>query len=260
LRALKYYGFSPEQSVNIHIKLDTGMHRLGFEEADINELTLRLKENPELRVQSAFSHLVGSEDPAMDDFTRQQFSRFDAMTSQLKQGLGYKFLRHILNSAGIRRFPEAQFDMVRLGISLYGISGDTLEQQSLETVSSLKTSISQIKIIAAGDSVGYNRAWKSTRNTVIATVPIGYADGLSRQLSNGAGSMIVNGQRAPVIGNICMDMTMLDITGIPAAEGDEVVVFGNEPTIAELAHSIHTIPYEILTGISRRVKRIYFQE
>ncbi|MBV2247043.1 MAG: bifunctional UDP-N-acetylmuramoyl-tripeptide:D-alanyl-D-alanine ligase/alanine racemase [Lentimicrobium sp.] len=260
LRAIKYYGFTPEQPVNIHIKLDTGMHRLGFEEADINDLILRLKENPELRVQSAFSHLVASDDPALDDFTRQQFSRFDAMTRQLKQGVGYKFLRHILNSAGIRRFPEAHFDMVRLGISLYGISGDTLEQQNLETVSSLKTSISQIKIIAAGDSVGYNRAWKSTRDTVIATVPIGYADGLSRQLSNGVGSMMINGQRAPVVGNICMDMTMLDITGIPAAEGDEVVVFGNEPSIVELALSIHTIPYEILTGISRRVKRVYFQE
>ncbi|GAB1405389.1 bifunctional UDP-N-acetylmuramoyl-tripeptide:D-alanyl-D-alanine ligase/alanine racemase [Lentimicrobium sp.] len=260
LRAIRYYGFSAEHGIQIHIKLDTGMHRLGFEERDLEELVLTLKEHPEVKVRSAFSHLVGSDDPKLDDFTRRQFADFGQMTAMLEQRLGYKFIRHILNSAGIRRFPEAHFDMVRLGISLYGISGDPREQQNLETVSSLKTTISQIKIISAGESVGYNRAWKSTRDTVIATVPIGYADGLSRQLSNGIGSMMVKGQRAPVIGNICMDMTMLDITGIAANEGDEVVVFGKEPSITELARSIKTIPYEILTGISRRVKRIYFQE
>lgn len=260
LRSIRVYGHFSAHPVNIHIKLDTGMHRLGFEDADLNALIDQLKETPEVRVHSVFSHLVGSDNPAMDDFTRQQIALFEKMTQQLTEGLGYKFLRHILNSAGIRRFPEAQFDMVRLGISLYGISENGDEQLKLETVSSLKTSISQIKVIGRDETVGYNRAWKSTHETVIATVPIGYADGLSRQLSNGVGSMMVNGQRAPVIGNICMDMTMLDITGIPAAEGDEVVVFGNEPTIAELARSINTIPYEILTGISRRVKRIYFQE
>lgn len=260
LRAINYYGFSTEQPVNIHIKLDTGMHRLGFEEDDLPELIIQLKKHPELKVQSAFSHLVGSDNPTLDDFTRQQFSRFDSMTSSLMQGLEYKFLRHILNSAGIRRFPEARFDMIRLGISMYGISGDSLEQQNLETVNCLKTTISQIKTIEREETVGYDRTWKATRNTVIATVPIGYADGLSRQLSNGVGSMMVNGVRAPIIGNICMDMTMLDITRISAVEGDEVVVFGRELSITELAHSIQTIPYEILTGISRRVKRVYFQE
>ena len=214
----------------------------------------------EITVQSVFSHLAGSEDPGMDAFTRQQIDCFRAMADELTKRLGYPVLRHILNSAGINRFPDSQFEMVRLGISLYGISTDPGEQKSLETVSSLKTSISQIKTIGAGDTVGYNRSWKAEKESVIATIPVGYADGLSRRLGNGRGKMMVNGHIVPVAGNICMDMTMLDITGVSANEGDEVVVFGSEMPITRLAEAMDTIPYEILTGISRRVKRIYFQE
>lgn len=236
------------------------MRRLGFGESDLDGLCSLLMASPDIRVQSVFSHLAGSDDLKLDTFTRQQIDQFTRMTERLEQTLGYPFLRHILNSAGISRFPEAQFSMVRLGISLYGISADPDEQKMLENVTSLKTSISQIKTIAPGETVGYSRAWTATQTTTIATIPIGYADGLSRRLSNGRGKMLVNGHLAPVAGNICMDMTMLDITGIEAAEGDEVIVFDEELPITDLAEAMETIPYEILTGISRRVKRVYFQE
>jgi len=259
-KALLNSNITTVNPINVHIKFDTGMHRLGFVEEDIAVLADQLKLIPEIMVQSVFSHLAGSEDPLLDDFTRIQIACFTRMSDLLEAQLGYGQLRHILNSAGISRFPEAQFDMVRLGISLYGISGDPEEQRKLETVSSLKTSISQIKIIRKGETVGYNRAWKADKETVIATIPIGYADGLSRHLGNGRGKMMVNGQIVPVAGNICMDMTMLDITGIDAAEGDEVIIFSNLMPISQLAEAMDTIPYEVLTGISRRVKRIYFQE
>ena len=259
-KALKSYRTTSDSQIPIHLKIDTGMRRLGFENSDLTDLCDRIKMSPQINVQSVFSHLVGSDNPELDSFTTQQIALFTEMSGKIEKALGYKFIRHILNSAGISRFPEAQFDMVRLGISLYGISSDQKEQKMLETVSSLKTSISQIKRIKPGESVGYNRAWKAAETTRIATIPIGYADGLSRQLSNGRGKMLVNGQLAPVAGNICMDMTMLDITGIEAKEGDEVIVFGEELPISKLAEAMNTIPYEILTSISRRVKRIYFQE
>jgi alanine racemase len=259
-RAIKRKSDSQTAAVKIHLKLDTGMHRLGFESIDIKPLADQLCAMKEITVQSVFSHLAGSEDPGMDAFTRQQIDCFRTMADELTKRLGYPVLRHILNSAGINRFPDSQFEMVRLGISLYGISTDPGEQKSLETVSSLKTSISQIKTIGAGDTVGYNRSWKAEKESVIATIPVGYADGLSRRLGNGRGKMMVNGHIVPVAGNICMDMTMLDITGVSANEGDEVVVFGSEMPITRLAEAMDTIPYEILTGISRRVKRIYFQE
>jgi alanine racemase len=259
-KAISAFKIPSGMQILVHLKLDTGMRRLGFEESDLDGLCSLLMASPDIRVQSVFSHLVGSDDPELYDFTRQQIELFTRMTESLGQKLGYPFLRHILNSAGISRFPEAQFSMVRLGISLYGISADPDEQKMLENVTSLKTSISQIKTIAAGETVGYNRAWTATKPTTIATIPIGYADGLSRRLGNGRGQMMVNGHLAPVAGNICMDMTMLDITGIEASEGDEVIVFGEELPITDLAEAMDTIPYEILTGISRRVKRVYFQE
>ena len=259
-KAILSYNFSDNQPVFIHLKLDTGMHRLGFEDKDIDTLIHKLKALPQIAIRSVFSHLVGSEDPLSDQFTRFQIETFSQMTDKLKAAFPYDFLRHILNSAGISRFPEAQFEMVRLGISLYGIAANHEEQQQLETVTSLKTSISQIKTIRAGDSVGYNRAWVAQKETTIATIPIGYADGLSRRLSNGRGRMMVNGKLVSVVGNICMDMTMLDISGVQASEGDEVIVFGNEYPISHMAAAMETIPYEILTGISRRVKRVYFQE
>lgn len=259
-RAVKRNHETAGNKIKIHLKLDTGMHRLGFVSDDIGELADRLGNMERLQVQSVFTHLAGSDDPEMDAFTNRQIECFTRMSAELSRQLGYPFIRHVLNSAGISRFPEAQFEMVRLGISLYGIASNPKEQKTLETVSSLKTSISQIKTVKKGDTVGYSRSWTAERDSVIATIPIGYADGLSRRLSNGRGKMMVNGHIVPVAGNICMDMTMLDITGIQANEGDEVIVFGPEMPLAQLAKAMDTIPYEILTGISQRVKRVYFQE
>lgn len=247
-------------TVKIHLKFDTGMHRLGFSKEEMPDLIALLQNHPEIRVVSAFSHLVGSDDPALDDFTLQQIDDFTTMAERLKESLGYGFIRHILNSAGITRFPQAQFEMVRLGISLYGISSDKEEQSALETVTSLRTSVSQIIKIKSGDTVGYNRSWKANRESLIATIPIGYADGLDRKLGNGRGRFMINGSIAPVAGNVCMDMCMLDITGIEVKEGDDVLIFGRDWPINHLAEAIGTIPYEILTGISARVKRVYFKE
>ena len=286
---------SIQQEVRIHIKLDTGMHRLGFTESELEPLIERLNKNPDLRVQSVFSHLAASEDPAEDDFTRNQISRFVLMSERITRILDYPILRHMLNSAGIRRFPEAQFDMVRLGIGLYGVDCDQAEQVRLRNVSTLKSVITQIKHIPAGETIGYNRMGKAGRDTVIAIVPVGYADGLNRRLGNGRGKLYIHGKPAPIIGNICMDLTMVDITEfydsserhasrvtchdedghasrvtrhdedghasrVTCQEGDEVIIFSDQHPVSELAEAIGTIPYEVLTGISRRVKRIYYYE
>jgi Alr-MurF fusion protein len=248
------------QSLPIHIKLDTGMHRLGFEEADINELIVRIKNNKHLRIQSVFSHLAGSDDPKHFDFTWKQIKQFNMMSDQFALHFSYPIFKHILNSAGITNFPDAQFDMVRLGIGLYGIGANETEQAQLQNVSTLKTCISQVKNIPANETIGYSRKGIASRDIQIATVPIGYADGLSRKLSNGKGRMIVKGKAAPIIGNVCMDMCMIDITDINANESDEVIVFGEVYPITEVAKDVDTIPYEILTNVSRRVKRVYYQE
>jgi alanine racemase len=244
----------------IHIKLDTGMHRLGFVEEDLNELIMRLKNNKQIKIKSVFSHLAGSDESSLDDFTLYQINLFKKMSAEIQAHVNYPIIRHILNSAGISRFPEAQFEMVRLGIGLHGIGANEYEQSFLQHVSKLKTTISQIKHIKQGETVGYGRKGIATKNITIATVPIGYADGYNRKLSNGVGYMLVNGEKAPVIGNVCMDMCMLDVTGINCKEGDEVIVFGEELPVTIIAEQLNTIPYEILTSISRRVKRIYFQE
>ncbi|MFH1004980.1 MAG: bifunctional UDP-N-acetylmuramoyl-tripeptide:D-alanyl-D-alanine ligase/alanine racemase [Bacteroidota bacterium] len=244
----------------IHIKLDTGMHRLGFTEKEINELVVRIKNCRNLKINSVFSHLSSSNEPEQDEFTRLQIKKFGEMSETILNEFDYPILRHILNSTGITRFPGAQFEMVRIGIGLYGIGANHEEQKQLQNVSTLKTSISQIKNISTGDSVGYNRRFISEQEMKIATVPIGYADGLSRQLGNGKGKMLVNGKTATIVGNICMDMCMLDVTNISCEEGDEVIVFGEEYPIYELAKDMRTIPYEVFTGISRRVKRVYFHE
>ncbi len=244
----------------IHIKLDTGMHRLGFEAQQVRGLAEQLRLSSDLQVRSVFSHLAASDEPEHDAFTREQIKKFRDMSEAIAAALGYPVLRHILNSAGIVRFPEAQFDMVRLGIGLYGIGSGEAEQGQLQNVSTLKTIISQVKKIPANETIGYSRKGIAKKEMLIATVPIGYADGLSRKLSNGKGKMLVNGKPAPVVGNVCMDMCMLDITGIEAAEGDEVIVFGKQHPIAEVAKEMETIPYEVLTNISRRVKRVYWQE
>ncbi len=248
------------ESFYIHLKLDTGMHRLGFEEGDISELIVRLKNNKNIRIHSVFSHLVGSEEAEHDGFTKMQIEKFRQMSDRIIPVFDYTILRHLLNSAGVFRFQEAQFDMVRLGIGLYGFAATSHEQKHLQNVATLKTTISQIKNIPANETVGYSRSGKLKRDSQVATVAIGYADGINRRLSNGVGKMLVNGKRVPVIGNMCMDMCMLDVTEVKAKEGDEVIVFGAELPVSEMAGTLGTIPYEILTNVSQRVKRVYFQE
>ena len=245
---------------SIHIKIDTGMHRLGFMPEEVDELISILKNNPHIHIQSVFTHLASSEDCAHDDFTQQQLHVLRQVCDQFKEAFEEPFWIHALNSSGISRFAEANFDMVRLGIGLYGISYFDEEQTHLQNVSSLKTTISQIKQVPKGETVGYSRAWKAGKDSTIAVVPIGYADGLSRKLSNGNGFLYVNGQRADIIGNVCMDMCMIDITGMAAAEGDQVFVYYDAASIKQLAGILGTIPYEILTSVSGRVKRVYYYE
>jgi alanine racemase len=244
----------------VHLKLDTGMHRLGFEEKDIPELKRILKENKSLKIASIFSHLVATDNPEHDDFTRQQLSLFQKMASEISSELDYKPLWHIANTGGIERLPESQFDMVRLGIGLYGVSANESERNQLRTVGQLKTVISQIKHIKAGESVGYNRNFIAPQDMTIATIPMGYADGLKRSLSNGKGSVWIQEQACPIVGNVCMDMTMVDISHISCKEGDPVLVIGNIQHLEAIAKASATIPYEILTSISQRVKRIYLEE
>ena len=267
LRVLGLFEASLKRSENkstklipIHIKLDSGMHRLGFDESDINELIVRIKNNKQILIKSIFSHLAASDEGAHDEFTWHQIKKFNLTYDVIKSHFSYPILKHILNSAGISRFPDAQFDMVRLGIGMYGIGVNQAEQVQLQNVSTLKTNISQIKNIPANDTIGYSRKGVALVDMQIATVPIGYADGLSRKLGNGKGKMIVKGKPAPIIGNVCMDMCMIDITNIHANENDEVIIFGDNYSIREVAKNADTIPYEILTNVSRRVKRIYFQE
>lgn len=245
---------------NIHIKVDTGMHRLGFDMDDLPRLIDIVKRNPKLRIASVFSHLAAAEDPAEDAFTRRQIALFGHMTDVLCAAFDYKILRHILNSAGIIRFPEAQFDMVRLGIQLYGCSEIPEMATKLHNVVTLKTVITQIKRIPAGETIGYNRSWRLERDTQVAIIPIGYADGYPRELCNGKGKVLIQGQRVHVIGKVCMDMCMLDITGLRVHEGDEVIVYGEGNTVSEMAEAAGLISYELLTRISRRVPRVYVQE
>ncbi len=244
----------------IHVELDTGLHRTGFEEHDLNELIVRLQNNKLVSLKSVFTHLAASDEQEHDDFTKKQLASFEQMSKILKEHLGKGIICHALNSAGILRFPESQYDMGRLGIGLYGIAPTAHDQSQLMNVGTLKTTILQIRNVPSSDSIGYSRKGKLKRDSQIATVAIGYADGLSRKLSNGVGKMLVNGHFAPIVGNICMDMCMLDITDIQAEEGDEVIVFGAEFPITQMAQNLGTIPYELLTSISQRVKRVYFHE
>ena len=243
----------------VHIKIDTGMHRLGFRPDDIPELCRCLKSQGGLLVRSVFSHLVGSDSEEHDPFTLQQVNTYTEASQALENELGYSISRHILNSAGIERFVQYQFDMVRLGIALYGISSND-NTSKLHPVSSLKTTILQIRDASSGESIGYNRKSVVKRDSRIAILPIGYADGLDRRLSNGVGEVFVRDKRCPIIGNICMDTCMIDVTDSDAQEGDSVEVFGHHISVNELAQKLNTIPYEILTAISPRVKRVYFKE
>ena len=251
------------ERMSIHVEFDTGMHRLGFSGDDIPALAERLNALKDvLQVRSIFSHLACSEDAAMDDFTRGQISRFRTWSDSLDAAIDHTepILHHILNSSGITRFPEAQMDMVRLGIGLYGVAPEPAVQAQLRQVSRLVTRISQIKAIPAGDSVGYNRRWIAERPSRIAIVPIGYADGLSRHLGYGHGRVSILGHEAPIIGSICMDMCFVDVTDIACAEGDPAVLFGEGDLLQRNADAAGTIPYEMLTAVSPRVKRVYFQE
>ncbi len=242
----------------IHIELETGMNRLGFSPQDIPELLEILSGNL-FRVQSVFSHLAASEDPAFDTFTLQQAERFTEMSGRIAETLPYPFIRHLLNSSGIARHPALQFDMVRLGIGMHGI--DSTGRLDMQEVATLRSSVAQIKQLRRGESVGYGRSGRLSRDSRIATVRLGYADGYPRSLGNGAGKMLVAGQMAPTIGNICMDMTMIDVTDIEQiGEGQEVIVFGKSLPVQQVAAWAGTIPYEILTGVSERVRRVYFQE
>lgn len=244
----------------IHIKLDTGMHRLGFEIEQLDELIAILKSQKTVHVKSVLSHLATSDDLVHHDFALSQINLFEEMSSRLMQELSIKPIRHILNTSGISNYPKAQYNMVRLGIGLYGISNDSEEQPYLENVGTLKSIISQLRTIEAGESVGYGRRFIAERKSVIATIPIGYADGISRHLGNGVGYVNIHGQHAPIIGSVCMDMLMVDVTNMSCFEGDSVIIFGEDPTVISLAEKLQTIPYEILTGISQRVKRIFYRE
>ncbi len=242
-----------------HIKLDTGMCRLGFDpERDIDELIRRLKNNSEIVPRSVFSHFAGADDDRHDEFTREQFRRFDAAARRLQSAFGHKILRHICNSAAILAHPEFQLDMCRLGIGLYGVN--PLNNNILSNVSTLKTVILQIRDVRAGESVGYGRNTILAHDSRIAALPIGYADGLDRRLGNRNGFCLVNSHRAEYVGNICMDVCMIDVSRIDCKEGDEVEIFGANLPVAVLASTLDTIPYEILTGVSERVNRVYFKE
>lgn len=259
--ARRYRKARPETDpVPVHIKFDTGMKRLGFAEEEMNELVVRLKNSKDLVIRSVFSHLAASDEAQHDEFTRKQIKLFTKICDELKKHFAYPFMRHILNSAGILRFPDAQFEMVRLGIGLYGITPEKEDRKHFRNVSTLRTTISQLRQVNAGETIGYSRKGVAAENMIVATVPIGYADGLHRVLSNGKGKMWVNGKPARIVGNVCMDMCMLDVTGISCKEGDDVIVFDSEHSIDELAADMGTISYEVLTNVSPRVKRVYWQE
>lgn len=241
----------------IHIKIDTGMHRLGFDPKDMEKLKDRLHRQSAVIPRSVFSHLVGSDSARLDTFTHRQVELFEKASSELQEGFNHKILRHICNTAGIERFPSAQFDMVRLGIGLYGI--DPFTNKILNNVSTLKSTILQIHDVEADETVGYGRKGILHRKSRIAAIPIGYADGLDRHLGNGKGYCLVNGQKAFYVGNICMDVSMIDVTDIECKEGDKVIIFGDSLPVTILSDLLDTIPYEILTSVSDRVKRVYYQ-
>ena len=243
----------------VHIKLDTGMHRLGFDPVDdMFKLIDRLKHQNAIIPRSVFSHFVGSDSDDFDAFSARQFELFEQGSQKLQSAFSHKILRHIDNSAGIEHFPERQLDMCRLGLGLYGV--DPRDNRMLSTVSTLKTTILQLRHVPAGETVGYSRKGKIERDSVIAAIPIGYADGLNRHLGNRHGYCLVHGQKAEYVGNICMDVAMIDVTDIPCQEGDQVEIFGENLPVTVLSDIIDTIPYEVLTAVSNRVKRVYFQD
>lgn len=256
----QYIQYLKGSKAGVHIKLDTGMRRLGFALDEMGKLKEVLDKHPNIEVRSIFSHLAGADESTHNEYSIQQATTFDTMSNKLTTDLTQKPIRHLLNSAGILRFPEYHLDMVRLGIGLYGLEANNKQQDQLQTISTLKTIISQIKEIKKGETIGYGRKGHATEDMTIATIAIGYADGFSRAFSNGVGKVCVKGSHVPVVGNVCMDMTMIDVTGLEVMEGDEVEIFGRNISISELAQNINTIPYEILTNVSQRVKRVFYTE
>jgi alanine racemase len=241
----------------IHLKFNTGLNRLGFKLNDIPEIANLLKGENSVLVSSIFSHIAASEDLNEDEFTRSQIHSFEKIIAEFSKITGLQPLKHLLNTSGIINYAsEAQFDMVRFGIGLYGFDNLEKETKTLKNVLTLKSIISQIHPIEKGATVGYNRKYKAATSVKTATIPIGHADGISRQLGNGVGYVFINDQKAPIIGTVCMDMIMVDITNIDCVEGDEVVVYKNQKHIKKLAQAIHTIPYELLTAISQRIRRV----
>ncbi len=260
----EFDGFLKREGIKnypVHLEIETGMNRLGFAVQQMENLCKDITATSSFRVQSVFSHLAASEDPMQDEFSNRQYDLFVQASAILQKNLGYDFLRHIANSAAILRHPQMQLDMVRLGIGMYGVDSAVSGKLNLQTVATLKSTVAQIRHLTAGETVGYNRKGVIERDSMIATISIGYADGFSRRLGNGAGKILIRGQLAPVIGAVCMDMTMVDVTDIPGVkQGDEVTIFGKEISIQDLANWAGTIPYEIMTGISERVKRVYYEE
>ena len=244
-----------------HLKIDSGMHRVGFAEQDLQELVAFLKAGTVLRIESIYSHLAGADDPSLDPFTFEQTALFNKVSEQIISVLGYRPMRHLLNTSGTERFagrcPDMQYDMVRLGIGFYGLQ--VLPNQDVRPIAALRTKICQVKQLSGG-TVGYSRRGVIRRQSVIATIPLGYADGLNRRLSGGRGRFLLRGQLVPTIGNICMDACMLDVTGVDARAGDVVTVFGLNPRVEELAEILDTIPYEIITSVSQRVNRVLVED
>lgn len=245
----------------VHIEIETGMNRLGFTPDEMEKLASHLLSTASFKIQSVFSHLAASEEKGQEEFTKRQFEKFDIATQTLQQKIGYNFLRHIANSAAVVLYPDLHMDMVRLGIGLYGVDSTGSQKLNLRTVATLRSTVAQVKHLRAGDSVSYNRKTIVDRDSVIATVRIGYADGYPRRLGNGIGKVLIKGQLAPVAGTVCMDMIMIDVTGIADVHGgDDVIIFGNSLPVQQVAEMAGTIPYEIMTGVSQRVKRVYFEE
>lgn len=257
-----FINFLPANEINfkIHIKLDTGMHRLGFQKGDLSQLIELLQHTNKLKVETIFTHLVASEQELHDGFTNQQIAEFSLLYDEITKNIKYFPLRHVLNTSGITRWPSKQLDMVRIGIGLYGFDAALVGSEGLQTVAVLKTTVTQVKSLAPGETVGYSRTGILPNGGKIATVKIGYADGYNRKFGSGVGKMIINGKMVPTIGSICMDMCMLDVSGLEVKIGDEVVVFNHQHSIVDLAKQLDTIPYEILTNVSQRVKRVYFYE
>ena len=248
-----------QETYPIHIKIETGMHRLGFKEDEIDDLIKTLKKY-NVKIASIFSHLSCADVPEEKEYTLQQLETFERVSSKIIQNIDYKPIRHILNTAGIINFTDYQYDMVRIGIGMMGISCVPEIEKQLQNVATFKTVISQISKVEKGDSIGYSRKYIAEKDTRIATIPIGYADGIPRLIGNKKGFVIIKGQKVPIVGNVCMDMLMADLGEIPAKEGDEVVIFNSCKTLEEFADYCQTIPYEVLTSISRRVKRIYVKD